>query len=69
MSPRTTTRISCELKLALEAEARRRGVSQSEVVRQAIAAAVRRSVPRAGIIDGPPIADRIGELPSGFGEC
>lgn len=56
------------MKLAVEAEARRRGVSPAEVVRQAIDAAMRRPVPRAGIIDEPSVADRADELTAGFGE-
>ncbi len=52
----------------MEREARRRGVSEAEVIRQAIAAVIVRPRPTAGIIDGEPVADRVDELLEGFGQ-
>lgn len=68
MSVKTTIYLPDELKEALEAEARRRGQSEAEVVREAIRALVGRPTPRPGIIEGEPLAARSEELLSGFGE-
>ncbi|MGH9250962.1 MAG: CopG family transcriptional regulator [Acidimicrobiales bacterium] len=68
MPHKTTIYLPDELKAAVEGEARRRGVSEAEVMRQAIAGAVARPRPRFGIIDGEPMAERVEELLAGFGE-
>jgi predicted transcriptional regulator len=68
MSHKTTIYLPEELKTAVEREARRRGLSEAEVIRQAIASAIQRPRPRAGIIDGKPIAARDEELLVGFGD-
>lgn len=68
MSVKTTVYLTDELKAAIEREATRRGVSEAEVIRHAIAALVTRPAPRFGIVDGEPIADRADELLAGFGE-
>lgn len=67
MSRRITVDLPEELKAAVEREACRRGLSQAEVIRQAIAAAVSRPRPRAGIIEGEPFAERAEELLPAFG--
>ncbi len=67
MSTKTTVYLTDELKAGVEREARRRGLSEAEVIRRAVAAAVRAPRPRAGIIDGEPFADRVDELLDGFG--
>jgi hypothetical protein len=51
-----------------EGEVQRQGLSQAEVIRRAIAAAVRHPRVRPAIIDGEPIAARDEELLAGFGE-
>jgi predicted transcriptional regulator len=68
MSMKTTVYLTDELKAGVEREARLRGMSEAEVIRRAIAAAVRAPRPRAGIIDGEPFADRVDELLDGFGQ-
>jgi len=60
---KTTLYLSPELKEAVEREARRRGVAEAEVMREAIAAAVSRPAPRPGIFTSQePLAGRIDEL-------
>ena len=68
MSQKTTIYLPDDLKAAVEREARRQGLSEAEVIRRAVAGAVHRPAPRAGIIDGEPIAGRDEELLTGFGE-
>jgi predicted transcriptional regulator len=68
MVARTTVYLPEELKSAVEREARQRGTSEAEVIRQAIAAAVTAPRPRAGFLDGEPLAERVDELLGGFGE-
>lgn len=68
MSTKTTVYLPDDLKTALENEARRRGTSEAQVIRDAISAAVARPRPRAGFVDADPIADRADELLAGFGE-
>lgn len=68
MSTKTTVYLPDELKRAVEAEARRVGSSEAEVIRTAVAALVTRPRPTAGILDGEPFADRVDELLVGFGE-
>ncbi len=68
MSTKTTVYLPDELKRAVEAEARRMGSSEAEVIRKAVAALVTRPRPRAAILDGEPFADRVDELLAGFGE-
>ncbi len=68
MSVKTTVYLTDELKSAVEREAARQGRSEAEVIRRAVAAAVQRPSPRAGFLDGEPIADRADELLRGFGE-
>lgn len=68
MTHKTTVYLPEELKAAVEREAQRRGSSEAEVIRQAIAEAVGRPRPSPGIIGGEPIAERVDELLAGFGE-
>ncbi len=68
MSRKTTIYLPDELKRAVEREARRRGESEAEVIRRAIAAAVARPRPRGGLIEAEPFAHRTDELLAGFGE-
>jgi hypothetical protein len=66
---KTTVYLPADLKAALAREARQRGVAEAEVIRAAIAAAVRRPEPRAGLFaSGAPFADRADELLARFGD-
>jgi Ribbon-helix-helix protein, copG family len=66
---KTTVYLPEALKAAVTREARRRGVPEAEVIRSAIAAAVSRPRPRAGLFaSDDPFADRVDELLAGFGE-
>jgi len=66
---KTTLYLPAELKEAVEREAHRRGVAEAEVIREAIAAAVSRPAPRAGLFASDvPLASRADELLAGFGE-
>ena len=56
------------MKLAIEREARRRQCSEATVIREAVASALDRPSPRAGLLDGEPFAARVDELLAGFGE-
>lgn len=67
MSTKTTVYLPDELKRGVEREARRRGESEAEVIRRAIATAVMRPQPRAGIVAAEPFADRVDKLLDGFG--
>ncbi|MEI2774604.1 MAG: CopG family transcriptional regulator [Tetrasphaera sp.] len=68
---KTTLYLPDEIKAAVEVEARRRGVSEAEVVRDSLRATLmnRPVGPRAGIFRGrEPIADRVDDLlAEGFG--
>ena len=68
---KTTLYLPDDLKQAVEVEARRRGISEAEVVRGALREQLMTGQvrPRAGIITGrEPIADRVDELlGEGFG--
>lgn len=68
MTRKTTVYLPDALKAALAREAQRRGCSEAEVIRDALAAAVQRPRPRAGIIDGEPFAALTDELLAGFGD-
>ena len=67
MAIKTTLYLPDELKAEIEREARRRGIAEAEVIRTALAAGLSRPSPRAGIIQGPAIAERVEELLEGFG--
>jgi hypothetical protein len=66
---KTTLYLPPDLKAAVERQARVRGIAEAQVIREAIAAAVVRPAPRAGLIEShEPIASRADELLGGFGE-
>jgi hypothetical protein len=68
MDRKTTIYLPTDLKEAVEREARRRGSSEAEFIRQAIAAAVSRPRPRPGLFEVDPFAERTEDLLTGFGE-
>ena len=58
-----------DLKAALAREAEHRGVAEAELIRAAIAAAIHRPAPRAGLFESDePFAERVDELLEGFGD-
>jgi predicted transcriptional regulator len=66
---KTTVYLPDDLKEILTRFARERGVAEAEVIRDAIATAVSRPKPRAGLFASPePYAERVDELLAGFGE-
>lgn len=68
MLRKTTVYLPEDLKQAVEREARRLGQSEAEVIRGAIAQAVKRPRPHGGLYRGEPIAEAADELLNGFGE-
>ncbi|MDQ6725262.1 MAG: ribbon-helix-helix domain-containing protein [Actinomycetota bacterium] len=68
MTRKTTIYLPDDVKQAVEREARRRGSSEAEVIRDAVAAAVAAPAPVAGFLDGEPFAAAAEELLAGFGE-
>lgn len=63
--------LPADLKAAVKHAARRRGISEAEVIRDSIREAVNRpgTRPRGGLYSGPePIARRVDDLLDGFGE-
>ncbi len=66
---KTTLYLPAQLKAGVEREARARGITEAQFIREAIAAAVVRPTPRAGFIESrEPVASRVDEFLSGFGE-
>jgi len=65
---KTTVYLPADLKAALRREAERNGVSEAQFIRSALAAAVTRPVPRVGLFEAEPFAERVRELLPGFGE-
>jgi Ribbon-helix-helix protein, copG family len=68
MTQKTTVYLPDEMKLALEREALRRGCSEAQVIRDAVAKAVSRPRPVAGIFDGESLSERVDELLVGLGD-
>lgn len=68
MTQKTTVYLPDELKRALAREARRRGSSEAQVIREAIANAITRPRPNAGILDAEPFAEQTDEFLAGFGD-
>ncbi|HZW01480.1 MAG TPA: CopG family transcriptional regulator [Candidatus Deferrimicrobium sp.] len=65
---KTTLYLPDELKSAVERQARQRRVSEAQVIREAIASAVTRPAPRAGLFESAGgLAARAEELLEGFG--
>lgn len=69
---RTTVYLPEELKARLEAAAKTRGVTEAEIVRQAVDIELRRREPRGGFLSGGPDdgvnSDNLHEHMEGFGE-
>lgn len=65
---KTTVYLPDELKAGLVREARRRGSSEAEVIREAIAKAISAPRPTPGFLHAEPLADRVNELMEGFGD-
>lgn len=68
MTQKTTLYLPDDMKAGIEAEAQRRGISEAQVIRDAIAASLIRPEPTAGLFTSSPFADRADELLAGFGE-
>jgi hypothetical protein len=68
MTQKTTVYFPDEMKLALEREALRRGCSEAQVIREAVAKAVSRPRPTAGLFDGDSLSGHVDELLAGFGD-
>ena len=68
MMRKTTVYLPDDLKSAMASEAERRGVSEAQFIRSAISAAVARPLPRAGLFEAEPFAERVDEHLRGFGE-
>lgn len=67
MNTKTTIYLPSELKAGVHREALRQGISEAEVIRRAVAAAVTAPSPRSGLLDAEPFANRVNELMKGFG--
>ncbi len=65
---KTTIYLPEDLKDAVAREARQRGIPEAELIRQAIASALRRPTPRGGLFASTPFAHRVDELMVGFGD-
>jgi len=52
----------------VEREAARRGISEPQLIREAVAKEVARPRPNVGFLDAEPLAERVEELLTGFGE-
>ncbi len=68
---RTTVYLPEELKARLEAEASKRGVSEAEIIREAVDKEMRRSRSFAGIVTGATggvTSENLHEHMEGFGE-
>lgn len=65
---KTTVYLPDELKAALTRLALQQGRSQADIIRRAVAQAVARPAPEFGFLDEAPIAERVDEHLSGFGE-
>lgn len=65
---KTTVYLPDEIKAGVTREARRRRVSEAEVIREAIGAAVTRPRPSRPLFRSEPFAHRVDELLDGFGE-
>ena len=66
MARKTTVYFPDELKAAIERAAARRQLSEAEVIRQAVADALRTPRPKAGLLAAEPFAERTEELLADF---
>jgi hypothetical protein len=64
---KTTLYLPEPLKRRIEREAKRKGLSEAEVIRRVLNAGLERPRRRGGFLHGEPIADRVDELLKGFG--
>ena len=65
---KTTIYLGEDLKSAVKREAKLQGVSEAQIIRDAVSKAVERPRPKPGIVEGEPFADRVDQLLDGFGE-
>jgi hypothetical protein len=66
---KTTLYLPADLKEAVTRQARQRGIAEAELIREAIAAAVRRPAPTGGLFaSDAPLAGLADELLEGFGD-
>ena len=68
MSHKTTVYFPDDLKRALAREAARRGCSEAQVIREAVAQSISRPRPTSGLFDGESLSGRVDELLRGFGD-
>lgn len=68
MTTKTTVYLPDELKAGIEREARRRGVAEAQVIRDALTEGLRRPQPRGPLFGAEPFAARAEQLLEGFGE-
>ncbi len=68
MNSKTTIYLPDDLRDSVKAEAKRRGCSEAQVIRDAISRAVARPRPNAGILEAEPFAAQVDELLVGFGD-
>lgn len=64
---KTRIYLPSELKAGVQRRARQEGISEAEVIRRAVAAAVTAPRPQPGLLDAEPFAERVDELMEGFG--
>ncbi|CAN5862227.1 type II toxin-antitoxin system antitoxin VapB26 [soil metagenome] len=64
---KTTIYLPLALKAGVQRRARQEGISEAEVIRRAVAAAVIAPRPQPGLLDAEPLAERVDELMEGFG--
>jgi len=67
---KTTIYLPDDLRAAVKRASQQRGISEAEVIREAIRAAMggTRPKPRGGLFSAEPIAERVDEFLVGFGE-
>lgn len=68
MTTKTTVYLPDDLKAGIEKEARRRGVAEAQVIRDALAEGLQRPQPRGALFSADPFAARTEQVLAGFGE-
>ena len=68
VNTKTTIYLPDDLRESVKSEAKRRGCSEAQVIREAISKAVVRPRPHAGLLDAETMAERVDELLAGFGD-